>query len=161
MEMRNVWGLESTPYPFQLHCVRSLIWPYRSESPKVLSVQATGKGKSLCMQAAGTLLGGVTLVLVPLLALGGDQVTKIRRANQVYSVVKGYHLDELKHGSLRHHVIQELSGMTPHNKKKAIFLFSSPQAIVNDRNPWCSILKTQQRLYRHSLEIAPQFYSAN
>jgi len=32
--------------------------------------------------------------------------------------------------------------MTPHNKKKAIFLFSSPQAIVNDRNPWCSILKT-------------------
>eukprot|EP00978_Attheya_sp_CCMP212_P035715 scaffold157172_cov66-Attheya_sp.AAC.1 len=52
--------------------------------------QATpGKGKSLCMQSAGTLPGGVTLVIVLLLALGADQVTKIFRANQTNGVVKG------------------------------------------------------------------------
>jgi hypothetical protein len=34
-------------------------------------------------------------VLTPLLALGADQVTKIRRANQAYGSVHGYHLDEI------------------------------------------------------------------
>jgi superfamily II DNA helicase RecQ len=63
----------------------------------VLAVQATGKGKSLCMQTAKTLLGSVTLVIVPLLALGApDQVTKILWVNQLYGVVKGYYLDEIK-----------------------------------------------------------------
>eukprot|EP00978_Attheya_sp_CCMP212_P002457 scaffold5015_cov51-Attheya_sp.AAC.6 len=88
-EMRLVCGL-------QIDCVRCLLWPYRTEAPKVLAVQATGKGKSLCMQTAGTLLGGITLVIVPLLELGADKVTKILRMNQVYGIVKGYHLDEIK-----------------------------------------------------------------
>ena len=54
MEMRLVWGLQHTPYAFQIDCVRCLLSPYRTEAPKVLAVQATGKGKSLCMQCAGS-----------------------------------------------------------------------------------------------------------
>eukprot|EP00978_Attheya_sp_CCMP212_P000554 scaffold1079_cov34-Attheya_sp.AAC.1 len=71
--MRLVWGLQHTPYAFQIDCVRCFLWPYCTEAPKALAVKATGKGKSLCMQSAGTLLGSVTLVIVPLLALGEDQ----------------------------------------------------------------------------------------
>eukprot|EP00978_Attheya_sp_CCMP212_P024220 scaffold75818_cov54-Attheya_sp.AAC.1 len=96
MEMQNVWGLPHPPYPFQIQCVCSLVSPYHQVPPKVLSVQANGKGKYLCMQTAGTILRGVTLVIVPLLALGADQVTKISRVNQAYGGVHGYHLDDIK-----------------------------------------------------------------
>eukprot|EP00978_Attheya_sp_CCMP212_P040030 scaffold214470_cov48-Attheya_sp.AAC.2 len=95
-EMHLVWGLQHTPYAFQIDCVWCLFWPYCTKAPKVLAVQVTEKGKSLCMQSAGTLLGGITLVIVPILALGADQVTKILRANQANGFVKGYHLDEIK-----------------------------------------------------------------
>eukprot|EP00978_Attheya_sp_CCMP212_P007860 scaffold18296_cov38-Attheya_sp.AAC.3 len=56
MEMRLVWGLQHTPYAFQIDCVRCIFWPYRTKASKVLAVQATGKGKPLCMQSAGTLV---------------------------------------------------------------------------------------------------------
>eukprot|EP00978_Attheya_sp_CCMP212_P031749 scaffold121143_cov65-Attheya_sp.AAC.1 len=87
------------------------------------------------MQSAGTLLGGVTLVIVPLLALGADQVTKILRANQAYGVVKGYHLDEIKTPERRDMIIQELLHLNP-DSKTSIFIFASPQAIVSNTAPW-------------------------
>eukprot|EP00978_Attheya_sp_CCMP212_P000576 scaffold1120_cov33-Attheya_sp.AAC.2 len=37
-EMRLVWGLQHTPYTFQIDCARCLLWPYRTEAPKVLAV---------------------------------------------------------------------------------------------------------------------------
>eukprot|EP00978_Attheya_sp_CCMP212_P014947 scaffold38334_cov24-Attheya_sp.AAC.1 len=86
-EMKHVWDLQHTPYPFQIECIHSLIQRHHTECPKVLVVQATGKGKSICMQAAGTILHGVTLVIVPLLALGVDQVAKVTCASQ--ALLKG------------------------------------------------------------------------
>jgi superfamily II DNA helicase RecQ len=134
-EMNRVWCLEQRPFAFQLHCVRLLLWPHRQQRPKVLSVQATGKGKSLCMQTAGTLLGGVTLVIVPLLALGADQVTKILRACNAFGKISAYHLDEIKTSAARNQVVQELLDLEE-NTQTSIFLFSSPQAIVGERTPW-------------------------
>ena len=133
--MTRVWHLQHRPFPFQLHCVRLLLWPHRPQRPKVLSVQATGKGKSLCMQTAGTLFGGVTLVIVPLLALGADQVSKILRACNAFGRVTAYHLDEIKTSAARNQVVQELLHLE-YNTPNSIFLFSSPQAIVSQRTPW-------------------------
>lgn len=45
----------------------------------VLGVLPTGYGKSLCYQAAAELLGGVSVVVSPLIALMRDQVQNLRR----------------------------------------------------------------------------------
>jgi superfamily II DNA helicase RecQ len=152
--MARVWHLQHSPFPFQLHCVRLLLWPHRPQRPKVLSVQATGKGKSLCMQRAGTLLGGVTLVIVPLLALGAHQVTMILWACNAFGKISAYHLDEIKTSAARNQVVQELLDLD-YNTPNSIFLFSSPQAIVGERTPWKGTLLDlhQRRVLRLVITI--------
>ncbi len=55
----------------------------------VLLVMPTGSGKSLCYQLPGIALGGVTLVVSPLIALMEDQVAKLQatgfRADRIHS----------------------------------------------------------------------------
>ena len=46
----------------------------------VLAVMPTGAGKSLCYQVPSLVLGGLTLVVSPLLALMQDQVAALRLA---------------------------------------------------------------------------------
>jgi ATP-dependent DNA helicase RecQ len=43
----------------------------------VISVLPTGAGKSAIYQLAGTLLGGITLVVSPLIALQRDQLNQL------------------------------------------------------------------------------------
>jgi hypothetical protein len=40
--------------------------------------------------------GGVCLTIVPLLALAGDQTTKIRKAAEKQEAIRVYNLDEIK-----------------------------------------------------------------
>ncbi len=46
----------------------------------VLTVMPTGSGKSLCFQVPALVLGGLTLVVSPLVALMQDQVAALRLA---------------------------------------------------------------------------------
>src|SRR3982751_2957023 len=46
----------------------------------VLAVMPTGSGKSLCFQVPALVLGGLTLVVSPLVALMQDQVAALRLA---------------------------------------------------------------------------------
>eukprot|EP00978_Attheya_sp_CCMP212_P039885 scaffold211807_cov71-Attheya_sp.AAC.1 len=47
---------------------------------KLLLIVKTGAGKSHVMRTTGILLGGVCLIIMPLLALGSDQVSKLTSA---------------------------------------------------------------------------------
>ena len=58
----------------------------------LLNVRKTGEGKTLVFMGAASVLKGVTIVVVPLLCLGADQVTKANRS----SVVRAFHLDECR-----------------------------------------------------------------
>src|ERR1700730_11770163 len=46
----------------------------------VLTVMPTGSGKSLCFQVPALMLGGLTIVVSPLIALIQDQVAALRLA---------------------------------------------------------------------------------
>ena len=52
---------------------------------KVLMVLRTGSGKSLVMQTAGIMMGGICLMIIPLLSLSADQVSKMRGIPQTCS----------------------------------------------------------------------------
>eukprot|EP00978_Attheya_sp_CCMP212_P030945 scaffold115491_cov45-Attheya_sp.AAC.1 len=51
---------------------------------KLLYIVKTGAGKSHVMWTTGILLGGVCLIIMPLLALGSDQVSKLTSASQAF-----------------------------------------------------------------------------
>ena len=50
------------------------------EGRHVLTVMPTGSGKSLCFQVPALILGGLTIVVSPLIALIQDQVAALRLA---------------------------------------------------------------------------------
>jgi superfamily II DNA helicase RecQ len=86
--MANVWGILS-PRKFQIEAVARLVF-----EPKtcLFLIQKTGKGKpAVVVLTASTRLRGITLVVVPLLGLGCDQVSKAQRCHHK---AEAFHLDE-------------------------------------------------------------------
>jgi hypothetical protein len=85
--MANVWGI-SSPREFQIEAVARLVF-----EPKtcLFLIRKTGEGKSAVVLTASTLLRGITLVVVPLLGLGCDQVSK---AQHHHHKIEAFHLDK-------------------------------------------------------------------
>ena len=89
----DVYG--NTPYPWQADVGAELVRnaKFGSCTPKLL-IQPTGSGKSRVRDTVGILLNGISLTIIPLLSLGGDQFRKtIERCKS--KNVTAFHLDEL------------------------------------------------------------------
>lgn len=71
--LRRYWGY-STFRPLQGEIIASVL-----AGKDTLGVLATGSGKSLCYQLPALVLGGLTLVVSPLIALMKDQVDDLNR----------------------------------------------------------------------------------
>lgn len=72
--LRSVFGFEEFR-PGQESAMKAVL-----EGRHVLAVMPTGSGKSLCFQVPALVLGGLTLVVSPLVALMQDQVAALRLA---------------------------------------------------------------------------------
>jgi superfamily II DNA helicase RecQ len=135
----DVWSMY--PTDMQIQAVTSLI-NVDVCGGKLLLVVKTGAGKSHIMQLTGVMLGGVCLIIMPLLALGSDQVAKLRSASQEYGVVKYYHLDEHRdHPGSMSEILTELDALSQ-DTTSTTFIFVSPQLLRNNhsvRN--CILLK--------------------
>ncbi|MCL4105559.1 UNVERIFIED_CONTAM: hypothetical protein GTU68_057434 [Idotea baltica] len=72
--LSSYWGYESFR-PLQEEIIQSVI-----EGKDTLALLPTGGGKSICFQVPGLVLGGMTLVISPLIALMQDQVQRLNES---------------------------------------------------------------------------------
>eukprot|EP00978_Attheya_sp_CCMP212_P021157 scaffold61429_cov34-Attheya_sp.AAC.2 len=94
----DVWGIQQL-HEYQLKIIELLVSGPTAVSRRALLCVKTGGGKSaVLVQMVATLLKGIHIILVPLLALGTDQVEKANNAKHPFTkFIKSVHLDELKH----------------------------------------------------------------
>jgi superfamily II DNA helicase RecQ len=137
--MANVWGI-SSPREFQIEAVARLVF-----EPKtcLFLIRKTGEGKSAVVLTASTLLRGITLVVVPLLGLGCDQVSKAQRRRHK---VEAFHLDENR-GEDQLAIQRRLLSITQRHAQ-TIILFASPQSL-KEGSSWAPLLKclSQRQLF--------------
>jgi len=104
----------------------------------MLLVQGTGVGKSAVPQTVGTVTCGVTLVIENTLSLSADQHSKIKNANPGHGPIKAFHLDSIRTKRNQDKLCKLLVNL-PDNTDATIFLFSSPEYLLND--PWKDTMK--------------------
>jgi hypothetical protein len=123
--MKKVWKIDC-PREFQIQAIYLMV--YCREQVLYL-IRKTGEGKSIVFLTIATLLRGITIVLVPLIGLGSDQVTKsINLSHRVES----YHVDENKEASFTL-LRKRLLSIPPRVRQtSSIILFCSPQSLLKN-----------------------------
>ena len=133
----DVFGITSL-YPQQVEVLIRLFLMKIRHSPMkpapLLFVKPTGGGKSLVRDLHAVMFRGITLTIVPMLALGSDQAEKVRqKAMQTSGDVLSLHIDEVRDDEKVNEIVKLLMEL-PRNTEKTVMLFSSPQAIVSNRH---------------------------
>ena len=107
-------------YPLQRFVISNTL-----DGKSQIVVLPTGAGKSLCFQLPALLLGGPTLVLVPLLSLMADQLRKLQETGVAAAVLRG--------GLSR----QEKADLFQRIREgKAPLVFATPEACLVESNLW-------------------------
>lgn len=96
--LRRYWGPD-----FQLRSQQQPIVESLCQERDVLALLPTGEGKSLCFQLAGLSLGGLVLVISPLLALIQEQVEQLRARG-----LRAWQLSSRLSSEQRRRLLQEL-----------------------------------------------------
>ena len=81
------------PRANQILAFRHLADPSRPRT--LLLAERTCGGKTHVTRVVGTVERGVTLVIVPLLALSADQLAKFKEGNQDYGSIEAHHMYEV------------------------------------------------------------------
>ena len=105
----RVFGVESLR-PKQIEGVDRIIFD-PSSGGRLIIVDRTGGGKSLILAMTAICIGGISLVLVPLLALTANQLARLSKAIQKYGVVSAHHMDEISAKDLREQIIPMMDTM--------------------------------------------------
>ncbi|KAL3759766.1 hypothetical protein ACHAWU_007510 [Discostella pseudostelligera] len=121
--LRCAWGIES-PCSYQINSIYNLV--YRRIEMMYL-IRKMGEGKSIVLTGASSLLGGVTISLVPLLGLGADQVNKY---NNRYCGFEAYHVDEFR-DTYAKGLLERLDRYT-YSEFSSILLYVSPSSLRKD-----------------------------
>jgi superfamily II DNA helicase RecQ len=129
--LKEVWGVDS-PHSWQTEAVHELAF---GDEVCLLLVRKTGDGKTNVLLGAATLLGGVSLCVVPLLGLGVDQEARVESSTG--ELVRSFHLDELR-GEAKCKVVELLSDFP---KRARVVLFASPQSLEPGKG-WRSVVSS-------------------
>ena len=133
---KDVWGIDS-PHLYQYKIIKTLVAGASPLKRRALLCVKTGGGKSAVVQITAAILRGIHIVLVPLLALGADQVSKGNSARHPYSkTIRAIHLDEVKDPATLEMVRSFLMNMT---SDKTLIIVASPQSLLK-KFPWNKLL---------------------
>lgn len=119
----DVWGVKELR-PIQIEALWHMI-----SNQSLLLIGRTGIGKTHFVRMLGTALGGLVVVVVPLLALMGDQMTKMTvRNNDAGGSMEAYNIDQLDEenkGFIEEKLLPRIRDMKE-GTNSSIFLFVSP-----------------------------------
>jgi superfamily II DNA helicase RecQ len=138
------WGVD-TLRPNQEYAL-SFIFENSSAGGTALLVDRTGGGKSHVMRCAGCITRGIVLIIVPLLSLAADIVTKFETDRHEHGIIEAIHFDE-DIGSdkeLRKQLISDMRGIKRHTNR-TLFLFISPQRLQKHDDLRSALLALHQK----------------
>jgi superfamily II DNA helicase RecQ len=90
--LTEAWNIQE-PKEWQLQAIFAMTYGLDRAFLCLLLVWRTGDGKSLVIYGLATLLRGVTIVMVPILVLGSDQVSSVWSMANPLAAVYAKHLD--------------------------------------------------------------------
>ena len=107
----------------------SFIFHNKASRGTALLVDRTGGGKSHTMRCSGVFTRGITVVIVPLLALAADVFLKFVNDDETYGSVQAIHYDEDigDDKPLRQQLITDIKNIDMADE--TLFLFISPQRL--------------------------------
>ena len=111
---------------------------------KLLLVHRTGGGKSHIMRMIGSLVAGITVVIVPLLTLCADQIRKILEASPKYASCEAHHIDDCSATDIKETIVPRLDAVG-NDSSSSVFLFISPQKLVSCGPIRAAILRAHHR----------------
>ena len=115
-----------------------------STDGKLLVVDRTGGGKSLILYMTAIAVGGITLVIVPLLSLTANQISRIEQAVQRYGTVASFNLDETDSSEIHNKIIPKMDSL-PYNSSTSMILLCSPQFLSEDFQLRSALLRARDR----------------
>jgi len=120
-----------TPYPHQLSCINNIVYERRS----TLLVQPTASGKTETWLASASLLGGVTLCIMPTIALAAEQATRAQQLEYKGLVV---YLKQVP--SKEAQQLMNIFNSTTTKRNKPTILIACPQDLVTEQ--WKDLVST-------------------
>jgi superfamily II DNA/RNA helicase len=138
----RVFAVESLR-PKQVEGVERIIFD-PSSGGRLIIVDRTGGGKSLILAMTAICIGGITLVLVPLLALTANQLARLSKAIQKYGVVSAFHMDEISRKDLNDKIIPMMDTMR-YDSSSTRLLLCSPQYLADTPAFLAAVLRANSR----------------
>ncbi len=118
------------PYPWQTGVGSKILQAhYEKKEIRTLMVRPTGGGKTLVFTSIAKCLGGVTICITPLLALGADQFRKFTTRTADNPTIAAIHLDEYTAN------MRSIYNFTKAYKaqESTLVIYSSAQCITENR----------------------------
>ena len=137
--IQSVFKIDA-PTDWQILLIQSLVFPYFDSPRRIMCIRQTGDGKSLPIQCVATMRRYVSVVVVPLISIGADQVSNIYYCCNPQAGIYAEHLDSLRETDDRKRMVDYLNSLTHSTlKKTSVILYLSPSAISH--GVWAPVLK--------------------
>jgi len=117
-------------YPAQLDTVYRLLHPVHPNHLAI--IQRTGAGKTHILRTLSVIERGIILILIPLLTLSADVMSKFTCANLKFGAVTVQHLDELidANKQVYYNLLERCHGLR-RSTTTTVFICMSPQFLIN------------------------------